>query len=219
MHLNQAAAAPSFISATVQECRRGWNLNCRQQTKSLIQMGLTSELSAGSHSITASYTGDSTYAASTSSAVAETVTAAGGSYALGISPSSLTIGQTGSGTSTVTITPAGGFNQQITFSCSGLPSEAACSFSPSTVTPSGTAVATTTLTIATGVSSTAAVREFYPGSGGGIGSSVALGLLLLPWTMMMRRRRVTGRGIYGLVGFLRRRCRPRVPDQCSEKKS
>src|SRR5580692_4672319 len=31
MHMNQAAAA-AFIWASVQECRRGWNLNCRQRT-------------------------------------------------------------------------------------------------------------------------------------------------------------------------------------------
>ena len=31
MHMNEAAAAASFLSASVQECRRGWNLNCRQQ--------------------------------------------------------------------------------------------------------------------------------------------------------------------------------------------
>jgi Bacterial Ig-like domain (group 3)/FG-GAP-like repeat len=161
----------------------------------------TSELSAGSHSITASYAGDSAYAASTSSALTETVTAVAASYTLGISPSSLTIGQTASGTSTVTITPAGGFNQQITFSCSGLPSNATCNFSPSTVTPSGTAAATTTMTIATGVSNIATIRKFFPWSDGGIGSKVALGVLLLPWTMMMRRRRPLGKGTYPLLSL------------------
>ena len=48
----------------------------------------------------------------------------------------------------LTITPNGGFTQAVSFACSGLPTGAACSFSPATVTPSG-AAANTTLTITT----------------------------------------------------------------------
>jgi hypothetical protein len=36
---NQTAATASFVSASVQERRRGWNLNCRQQSVSLIDFG------------------------------------------------------------------------------------------------------------------------------------------------------------------------------------
>ena len=54
----------------------------------------------------------------------------------------------GTATSTLTVTPAGGFNQTVTFSCSGLPAESTCSFSPASVTPNATA-ASTTLTIST----------------------------------------------------------------------
>ena len=39
MQMNEAAAAASFLSASVQECRRGWNLNCRRQAKALIELG------------------------------------------------------------------------------------------------------------------------------------------------------------------------------------
>jgi hypothetical protein len=48
----------------------------------------------------------------------------------------------------LTVTPAGGFAQAVSFACAGLPSEASCTFAPSTVTPSGSA-ATTVLTIST----------------------------------------------------------------------
>lgn len=43
----------------------------------------------------------------------------------------------GSGTSSIAITPENGFNSAVTLSCSGLPAGATCSFSPATVTPSG----------------------------------------------------------------------------------
>jgi hypothetical protein len=47
----------------------------------------------------------------------------------------------------------------VNFSCTGLPTYAACSFAPASVTVSGTAAATTTLTVSTGVATTASVRE------------------------------------------------------------
>jgi uncharacterized repeat protein (TIGR03803 family) len=61
------------------------------------------------------------------------------------------------GTTSITITPAGGFDQTVTFnsaSCSGLPTGASCLFSPSSVTPNGGAVSTT-LTITTTAQSSA----------------------------------------------------------------
>jgi hypothetical protein len=72
------------------------------------------------------------------------------------SPASLTVNAGSSGTATATITPQNGFSSAVSFVCTGLPTGATCSFSPTTVTPSG-AAATTTLTIAT-ASSTAQLR-------------------------------------------------------------
>jgi hypothetical protein len=109
----------------------------------------TSSLATGSHSITAQYGGDTNFAASTSSAVTITVNAIPASFTLGASPTSLPIASSGkTATTTLTVTPSGGFAQQVSFACSGLPSEASCTFAPSTVTPSGSA-ATTVLTIST----------------------------------------------------------------------
>jgi len=72
------------------------------------------------------------------------------SFTLSLNPTSVNLDSGQSQNITVTVTPQNGFNQQVSFSCSGLPVAATCSFSPSTVTPSGSAP-TTTLTIATGV--------------------------------------------------------------------
>jgi hypothetical protein len=63
-------------------------------------------------------------------------------------PSSLSLAPGQSGTVTITISPTGGFTQVVSFSCSGLPSEATCAFSPITVTPNVQPV-TTVLTIST----------------------------------------------------------------------
>jgi len=118
----------------------------------------TSSLAVGTHSITAAYAGDASFAASTSSAVTVTVTAAVAGFSLSLSPATGTVAQGSTATSTITITPSGGFNSQITFACSGLPVYSTCSFSPATVTPGGSAAATTTLTLATNVA-TASIRE------------------------------------------------------------
>jgi hypothetical protein len=114
----------------------------------------TTALAAGAHSLTASYGGDTNFATSTSTAVSVTVTSGStGDFTISLSPTAATASAGASATLTVSITPSGGFNQAVNFACTGLPVSATCSFSPATVTPSGTAAVTTTLTIATTASS------------------------------------------------------------------
>jgi hypothetical protein len=136
----------------------------------------TTTLATGAQSITAQYGGDNSFAASTSAAVAVTVQAAvPPSFTLGATPASLSITAGQSGTTTLSVTPAGGFAQPVTFACSGLPSEATCTFAPATVTPGASAV-TTTLTIATTAATPAdqgAIRR------SGLTGLLALGSLLL----------------------------------------
>lgn len=55
---------------------------------------------------------------------------------------------------TFTLTPRNFYNGTVTFSCAGLPSEATCSFSNTTLTPNGNPAMTTVLTIATTAPST-----------------------------------------------------------------
>lgn len=69
-------------------------------------------------------------------------------FTLGAAPNQLTVSAGQSGMSTITVTPDAGFAQPVTFSCSGLPQGAACSFNPASVTPNGGPV-NTTLTIST----------------------------------------------------------------------
>ena len=117
-----------------------------------------------------------------SSAVASatyTISLPAPTFTLAASPSSATISSGQSATVTLTVMPQNGFARAVNFSCTGLPSGDSCSFSPSTVTPSGAAV-TSAMTIAL---TTGATRLLlWEKMGGG----VALALLIWP----IRRRRV-----------------------------
>jgi hypothetical protein len=104
----------------------------------------STKLSMGTHQITATYSGDSDYAASTSAAVSIAVAAApAADYSLSLSSPSLTVAPAGSGTLTVTVSPQNGFSQTLTFACSGLSTGATCGFAPQSVNPSAGAIATT----------------------------------------------------------------------------
>jgi Glycoside hydrolase family 44/Bacterial Ig-like domain (group 3) len=102
----------------------------------------TSSLGAGTHSVTASYTGDSNFTGSTSSAVSVTVSAAPQANYTLTSATSLTVDAGKIGTLALTITPQNGFKSTLSFGCSNLPTGAACTFNPQSVTPSGAAIST-----------------------------------------------------------------------------
>lgn len=143
----------------------------------------TSNFAAGTYSITASYGGDSNFAGSTSSAVPLTVGAAAPpDFTLSAGSSSISAVPGQSGTDTISVTPVNGFNAAVSFACSGLPSEAQCSFSPASVTPSGSGAASTTMTILTTAPSARKLALFRWGEG-----PLALGLLFLPLLYKKRR--------------------------------
>jgi pseudomonalisin len=75
-------------------------------------------------------------------------------FKLAVSPGSLSIAAGQSATTTVTVTPVNEFTSQVMLGCSGLPPGVSCSFSSSSVTPSG-APATSQLTIMTTAQSAA----------------------------------------------------------------
>jgi hypothetical protein len=160
----------------------------------------TSAIPAGAASITARYDGDAHYASVTSAAVMLTVAAPAPSYTIAASPTSLTIKQGSSDTVTFTITPKNGFNQQISFSCGSatLPQGVTCSFSPASVTPSGSAAVTSVLTIqTTGAKSASLNLEIRPLPRWWVpagGSTLALLLFSLP-----RSRRKTWQTWMGIV--------------------
>ena len=148
----------------------------------------TSSLAVGTHSITASFGATSSFAASTSTAVSVTISAViPPSFALSISPATGTVGEGSATSTTITITPAGGFLQAVTLTCSGAPANATCAVSPTSVTPKDAKAVTATLAVQTQVSSMSA-RNSLPG---GAREVVVLlsGGALLGWSLLRRRRK------------------------------
>jgi hypothetical protein len=100
----------------------------------------TTALRAGTDPTTAVYAAAGNFAGSSSPVVTVTIAAAGGTtsnYSIVANPSSLTIKQGATGSTTLTLTPTGGYNGTVVFSCSNLPSNAACTFTQNQVTLSG----------------------------------------------------------------------------------
>ena len=104
-------------------------------------------------------------------------------FALAIDPGTVTMTPGTPGLVNVTVTGLNSFNGSVTFACSGLPSGATCTFTPSSLTPNGTYSATTVLAIT--VPGTATALERLPGRELLPPATFALAVGLFGW----RRRR------------------------------
>jgi beta-galactosidase len=109
--------------------------------------------------------------ASTASNQSSAMTASGSAsttpdFTLGVTAVSLTVIAGSSGTETVTLTPQNGFTPTaaVTFTCSGLPSGATCSFSPATVTSTGNMLSTLTVSTPAAFSASYKSGPLFPGS-------------------------------------------------------
>ena len=127
----------------------------------------TSSLSAGSHSITAQYGGDTNFSGSTSQPLTQVVNnSTSVMFILQVDPTTVTVTQGNSGTANVTLLPSGGFNQTVTFLCSGLPIYSQCTFNPPTVTPDGSNTpSTVVMTVSTNVATARLLRPNLRRSG------------------------------------------------------
>ena len=100
----------------------------------------TGTLAGFTYSITASYSGDTNFASSTSSVVPYSVKY----FNVSANPTTVAVTAPGqSGSTTLTVTPLGGFNQSVSYSCTGLPAGATCTFSAASATSETLAIATT----------------------------------------------------------------------------
>ncbi len=107
----------------------------------------TSFAAAGSYTVTATYKGDQNNSTSTSSGV--TIVIAAPDFTIAATPTSGSIAPGQTATFTFTVSPVGGYAGTVKFSCGTLPSQAACSFTPASVTPSGGSPVSSTLTVTT----------------------------------------------------------------------
>ena len=133
-------------------------------------------LVAGTHSITASYNGDSTFSASTSSAVSQVVNVAG--FAAVTATPTVTAGQ--NTTVNLTLYQATGSNLTFALSCTSLPSNSSCTFAPSstvTPTPAGTAVQLTFQTASSELPARPSDRNPWPWGTFGIIAVLASALM------------------------------------------
>jgi arabinogalactan endo-1,4-beta-galactosidase len=120
----------------------------------------TGMLSAGANVITADYVGNNSFAASNS--VAVTVTEP--TFSVTDNVSSVSVSAGGSGSVSLTVTPAGGYNGTVTISCATTLAGVTCSFNPPTYTLDGSNTAVTgTVTIS--ASSSAALHSPFEGRG------------------------------------------------------
>lgn len=151
-------------------------------------------LSSGTHTLSAVYSGDTMHASSTSAAraVAATSTTTTPSFTLSltaVSPSSfpITLKAGAAGTITMTVTPENNSSlsapMTVTPSCSGLPDETTCAFSPTTVqilsttatscttSTDATCPPTSTMTLQTmATSTTRLMKPYQPAKGSGSGA-------------------------------------------------
>jgi hypothetical protein len=147
-----------------------------------------SSLAAGTHALTAVYKGNGTYEGSTSAVLEQVITQPiAGDFAVNISPGARTVLRGTKTTVAVTVTSEGGFSGTVALSCSGLPEESSCAFTPETISGSGGS----RLTIAT--------ADWHPGKAArstGSSSGAAAGGLMLGFVMVLLPRRWKRRGFY-----------------------
>ena len=151
----------------------------------------TSTLSVGLHNITSVLGGTPSFAASTSNTVVEKVA----DFTLSATPGSGTIYTGESASFTVLVLPVTGFDLPVSLSCSGLPGDATCSFSPQTVSSNQAS----TMVIQTTAPSPSAHRS---GPFAGFQVTALAGLLLFLLPRRWRRAGKTWAVIFILFAFL-----------------
>jgi len=146
-------------------------------------------LAVGAHSITAVYSGDTDFLASTSSAVIPTVISQ--DFSIAATPSSQSVLPGQSASYTLTLTPANPtFASPVAFTASGLPDGVTASFNPPAIA-AGSAASSTTMTLA--ASAQAQLPRAPAGVFRGSMGASALALLLFPVAFSRRMRRVSKR--------------------------
>jgi len=162
----------------------------------------SSALAIGSYAITAAYSGDVNFTASTSLALTETIVTPG-TFTLNSSSGSQTISAGGTATYTIAVNPNGVVTSPITFSATGLPPGATATFAPASLSPGSTATSTT-LTIQTSAQTAALAKPAKPGSASGSKAPfivLAAGLLMLP-LFRVRAIRDSARKLSGHLALL-----------------
>jgi hypothetical protein len=164
-------------------------------TKTLVGSGVasfsTAALSAGVHSITASYGGDANSVASVSAVLTETVNGAvtaGSGFSVSVTGAAKVL--VGAVTSLqVAVAPQTGYMQPVQLSCGDLPAEAACMFAAHTIPAGG---GTTTLQLSTMAPRSCAVADSGSTSAGLPFAGTTVAALLVLFIPGKRRQAIKG---------------------------
>jgi len=141
-------------------------------TSSVLTLSASSTATVGSATVTVTGTsGSLTHTTSISLTVSSTGTA---DFSLSASPTSLTVNQGASGTSTITIARLNGFAGAVSFTASGLPSGVTASFNPATTTTTGTSSVLTLAASSTAAAGSATIT--VTGASGTLSHTVAIAL-------------------------------------------
>jgi hypothetical protein len=167
------------------------------------------DLPAGAHSLTAVYAGDTTHRASRSlPALVHAQVSSTPSFAVSVAPTALTLTAGQSGTVITSVTPQNSSALTapmfVTLSCSGLPDQAACTFTPENIEilPAATAPITSTMVITTQqASSVGAARPRSNNVSWAFLLPGTLGLGGLAWGAR-RRRWLSRLSLLALVAFV-----------------
>ena len=133
----------------------------------------TSVLKAGSHTITAVYSGNAVYGPSSASIV-QAVTVPSGNFVLSATPDSQFIRGPGASTFVVTVTSKNGFAGVVALACAGLPADASCALETRTVTLTAGGSATVTVTAITTAADAVVAAVHGPTAPFSPGSSMAI---------------------------------------------
>ena len=144
-----------------------------------------SNFAAGTHNLSANYSGDAVLLGSTGGPISEMIS----DYTIQAQPSSLTIAAGQSGSATLSIIPLGGSTQTVQLSCGTLPTGIGCSFSPASVTLDGVSASSVKVTVNT---SATAARAEIKSRIWGAASTVAFAGILLPFVRRRRLKTVLG---------------------------
>jgi Bacterial Ig-like domain (group 3) len=161
----------------------------------------TGALTPGAHQVVAIYKGQALYQASVSSARqvrAEASTVAG--FTVTATPSSLSTAAGGFVDVVVTVTPNNGFSGYVNLSCSGLPVQTTCTFSPVSVA----AICTSTTACPAGTSALQIqTQQISPGVVKSTGAAALVLPLLLGLAGLGARKRRAWRNVaLGLIAFV-----------------
>jgi hypothetical protein len=185
----QGSSGSSTISTTVSN---GFN-SAVSLSVSGLPTGVTASFSSSTIAAPGSGSSTLTFTASTGATAGTTnvtVTASGGSvthtatialtvtqpdFSVAASPTSVSVVQGSSGTSTISTTVSGGFNSGVALSASGLPSGVTASFSPSSIAAPGSGSSTLTLS-ASSTATTGAATVTVTATGGGVTHTAAITL-------------------------------------------